>query len=130
MIQRIMLVSNILKMVMLISGSISLLHLSVINDTNLMAFPQNDKVLIGGTYYSSSSSNKNASAHAIILLHMLGHDRNDWNLFASTLLHMLGHDRNDWNPFASTLSNNSIGYAVLSIDLRGHGESLDQNGKA
>ena len=43
---------------------------------------------------------------------------------------MLGRDRSDWNGFASTLSNNSIGYAVLSIDLRGHGESLDQNGKA
>jgi alpha-beta hydrolase superfamily lysophospholipase len=129
MIQRIMVVSNIIKMVMLISGGISLLHLSVINDTNLMAFPQkipnskeisgkqvsfltDDKVLIVGTYYSSSPSNKNASAHAIILLHMLG------------------HDRNDWNPFASTLSNNSFGYAVLSIDLRGHGESLNQNGKA
>jgi dienelactone hydrolase len=42
---------------------------------------------------------------------------------------MLGHNRNDWNDFASTLSNKSNGYAVLSIDLRGHGESTaSQNG--
>ena len=41
---------------------------------------------------------------------------------------MLGHNRNDWNGFAPTLSNSSNGYAVLSIDLRGHGESTSQNG--
>jgi hypothetical protein len=56
-----------------------------------------DKVLIVGTYYSTSTSNKNTSTGAIILLHMLG------------------RDRNDWDPFASTLSNSSNGYAVLSI---------------
>ena len=42
---------------------------------------------------------------------------------------MLGRNRNDWNTFASTLSNRSNGFAVLSIDLRGHGESINQNGK-
>jgi len=116
-------------MVMLISGGISLFHLSVISDTNLMAFPHttpnsneiagkqvsfltDDKVLIVGTYYSPSPSNKNTSAYAIILLHMLG------------------RDRNDWNPLASSFRNSSNGYAVLSIDLRGHGESVNQNGKA
>lgn len=42
---------------------------------------------------------------------------------------MLGHNRNDWNGFASTLSNKTNDYAVLSIDLRGHGESTtSQNG--
>jgi hypothetical protein len=35
--QRIIVVSNIIKMVKVISGGISLLQLSVINDTNLMA---------------------------------------------------------------------------------------------
>lgn len=34
------------------------------------------------------------------------------------LLHMLGRDRNDWNKFAE-----SANYTVLAIDLRGHGES-------
>jgi alpha-beta hydrolase superfamily lysophospholipase len=41
---------------------------------------------------------------------------------------MLGHNRGDWNGFASTLSNKSNGYTVLSIDLRGHGDSISQNG--
>jgi pimeloyl-ACP methyl ester carboxylesterase len=42
------------------------------------------------------------------------------------LLHMLGKDRSTWSNFASTLSQKE-GYAVLSIDLRGHGESVKQN---
>ena len=124
-----MIVFNVITIVILISGSISLLNLSGISDSNLITFAQKatisketageklsfltgDKVLIAGTYYSPSPSNKNTSTDAIILLHMLG------------------RDRNDWNTFASTLSNSSNGYAVLSIDLRGHGESVNQNGKA
>lgn len=37
------------------------------------------------------------------------------------LLHMLDRNRNDWNEFAKSLQ--AIGYNVVSIDLRGHGES-------
>jgi len=37
------------------------------------------------------------------------------------LLHMLDRNRNDWNQFATQLQ--SFGYNVISIDLRGHGES-------
>jgi alpha-beta hydrolase superfamily lysophospholipase len=70
-----------------------------------------DGVLIVGTYYAPSPSHQTAPTKAIILLHMLG------------------RNRNDWNTFASTLSNKSNGFAVLSIDLRGHGESINQNGK-
>jgi pimeloyl-ACP methyl ester carboxylesterase len=73
-----------------------------------VSFLTDDRVLIVGTYYSPSTSQ---SPNAIILLHMLG------------------RDRNDWNTFASTLSNRSNGFAVLSIDLRGNGESINQNGK-
>ncbi|SRR6266849_5815010 len=68
MIQRIMIVFNVITIVMLISGSISLLNLSGISDTNLMTFAQkttnsketaeekvsfltDDKVLIAGTYH-------------------------------------------------------------------------------
>jgi len=130
MIQRLTILFIVMTIVMLISGTISLLHLSGINDSNLMTFAQNttnsketteekvsfltdDKVLIAGTYYSTSTSNKNTSAADAIIL-----------------LHMLGRDRNDWNTFASTLSNNNNGYTVLSLDLRGHGQSVNHNGKA
>ncbi len=130
MVQKLMIVANLIATTLLLSGFVSLVNSSIISDTNHTIFAQkvilnkvtaegkvsfltDDKVLIVGTYYSSPSSfNKNTSANAIILLHMLG------------------RDRNDWNTFASTLTNSSNGYAVLSIDLRGHGESVHQNGKA
>src|SRR6266487_288515 len=129
MIQRRTIVFTVIGIIRMIISGIGPLHLSGISDANLITFAQiapnskdtaeqkvtfltDDKVLIVGTYYSPSSSNKNTSTDAIILLHMLG------------------RDRNDWNPFASTLSNSTNGYAVLSIDLRGHGESVNQNGKA
>ena len=35
------------------------------------------------------------------------------------LLHMLGHQKEDWAPFATQLQQ--AGYAVLAMDLRGHG---------
>jgi len=44
------------------------------------------------------------------------------NAPAVILLHMLGRTREDWNGFAEELQRN--GYAVVSIDLRGHGESV------
>ncbi|MBW3012766.1 alpha/beta fold hydrolase [Candidatus Woesearchaeota archaeon] len=43
---------------------------------------------------------------------------------AAILLHMLNKDRFTWEPFAQKLQEK--GYAVLSIDLRGHGESINQ----
>jgi pimeloyl-ACP methyl ester carboxylesterase len=74
-----------------------------------VSFLTDDGVLIVGTYYTPVSSHQ--ATNAIILLHMFG------------------RDRNDWNAFASNLSNSTNGYDVLSIDLRGHGESINQNGK-
>ncbi len=56
-----------------------------------------DDVTIVGTYTDGSSSK------AVILLHQLNHDKSSWNLFSEVL--------------------NARGYAVLAIDLRGHGES-------
>lgn len=41
--------------------------------------------------------------------------------FGVIVLHMLDRDRNDWNAFAKLLQN--VGYSVLAIDLRGHGDS-------
>ncbi|MBI4009727.1 MAG: alpha/beta fold hydrolase [Candidatus Aenigmarchaeota archaeon] len=43
------------------------------------------------------------------------------------LLHMLNRNRSDWNAFAGQL--NKEGYNVLSIDLRGHGQSLKKGGR-
>lgn len=40
---------------------------------------------------------------------------------AVILLHMLNRTRSDWEEFATVLARE--GYAVLSIDLRGHGDS-------
>jgi alpha-beta hydrolase superfamily lysophospholipase len=77
-----------------------------------VSFLTDDGVLIVGTYYPPAASNKKTTTDAIILLHMLG------------------RDRSDWNSFASTLSNGTNGFAALSIDLRGHGESVNQHGKA
>ncbi len=75
-----------------------------------VSFLTDDGVWIVGTYYPPASSHQTTPAKAVILLHMLG------------------RNRNDWNSFAAILSNSSNGYFVLSIDLRGHGESINQNG--
>ena len=80
------------------------------NSGQKVSFLTDDGVLIVGTYYSPPSSSHQITSKAVILLHMLG------------------RNRNDWNTFASTLSNRSNGFAVLSIDLRGHGDSINQNG--
>lgn len=47
------------------------------------------------------------------------------NTPAIILLHMLDRNRDDWNDFALMLQNE--GYTVLSIDLRGHGQSVFKN---
>jgi alpha-beta hydrolase superfamily lysophospholipase len=46
---------------------------------------------------------------------------------ALILLHMLRTDKSHWTEFAQRLKER--GYYVLAIDLRGHGKSLDKNGK-
>jgi pimeloyl-ACP methyl ester carboxylesterase len=79
------------------------------NSGQKVSFLTDDGVLIVGSYYSPSSSHQTTSKAVI-------------------LLHMLSRNRNDWNTFASTLSNRSNGFTVLSIDLRGHGDSINQNG--
>lgn len=43
------------------------------------------------------------------------------------LLHMLNRNRNDWNDLSGKLQKE--GYNVLSIDLRGHGQSTDKDGR-
>ena len=62
----------------------------------------NDGVRIQGTYYRPAATN----APGIVLLHMLGRNRQDWDAFARQL--------------------QDAGYGVIAIDLRGHGESQGQ----
>ncbi|MCA9249987.1 MAG: alpha/beta fold hydrolase [Phycisphaerae bacterium] len=42
---------------------------------------------------------------------------------AAILLHMYNHDRSTWTPLIKPL--HEAGFAVLAIDLRGHGESIE-----
>lgn len=46
---------------------------------------------------------------------------------AVILLHKFASDKSEWTSFANEL--NQKGYAVLALDFRGHGESMNRNGK-
>lgn len=70
-----------------------------------VVFTSEDGVLLVGSYYKPKIGTNNSTPSVI-------------------LLHMLGVDRSTWDKFAQELSKN--GYAVLSVDLRGHGESIKQ----
>lgn len=59
-----------------------------------VSFATGDGVKIFATYWDRGTENK------LVLLHMLGRDRSDWNSFAG-----------------------NIGYTVIAIDFRGHGQS-------
>ncbi len=49
------------------------------------------------------------------------------NVPAVLLLHMMPATKESWNDFAEKLQK--AGFQALAIDLRGHGESIKQNGK-
>lgn len=68
-------------------------------------FATRDGVTLVGSYYPPARG----PVPSILLLHMLARDRTDWNLLAAKL--------------------QAAGWAVLSLDLRGHGESRLQGGK-
>ena len=70
-----------------------------------VVFTSEDGVLLVGSYYKPRIGTSNSTPSVI-------------------LLHMLGMDRSTWDKFAQELSQN--GYAVLSVDLRGNGESIKQ----
>ncbi len=61
-----------------------------------------DDVTLAGTYYQPAA----ADAPGMVLLHMLGRKRGDWDAFARKL--------------------QDAGYGVIAIDLRGHGDSSGQ----
>lgn len=64
-------------------------------------FQTKDNITIKGTYYPPA--NPQVKSPAILLIHMLGSRKESWQNFA--------------------VSAQEAGYAVLAIDLRGHGES-------
>jgi dienelactone hydrolase len=67
-----------------------------------------DSYTIAGWYWKPRLATKQKVAPAVLLLHMRGKDKASWGSLPQTLL--------------------SEGYAVLAIDLRGHGETLDPSG--
>ncbi|VVB97805.1 2-succinyl-6-hydroxy-2,4-cyclohexadiene-1-carboxylate synthase [uncultured archaeon] len=70
-----------------------------------ITFRTKDGVLIAGNYYNPQKE------HSPVFL----------------LLHMMPATKESWNTFALRLE--AQGFACLAIDLRGHGESIDKNGK-
>ncbi len=64
-------------------------------------FTTEDDVLLKATYYPSETIKSNAPA--ILLIHMLNSTKESWETFA--------------------IAAQQAGYAVLAVDLRGHGES-------
>ncbi len=91
----------ILIVVVLLSGCVSQSQVSVISEQ--VSLKTEDGFEIIGSFYKSSSDS------------------------GAVLLHMLNKNRNDWNAFAEQLQKE--GYNVLSIDLRGHGQSLKKDGR-
>jgi pimeloyl-ACP methyl ester carboxylesterase len=87
-----------LLLVLLLSGCIGK---ASIGEPKIMDFKikTSDGVKIAGTFYESKADNP----AGIVLLHMLNRDRRDWDSFARAL--------------------QASGYAVVAIDLRGHGDS-------
>lgn len=68
-------------------------------DVSVVELKTEDGVRIKGTYYRPAATH----TPGIVLLHMLGRNRNDWAAFAGKL--------------------QDAGYGVIAIDLRGHGDS-------
>ena len=69
-----------------------------------VTFNTKDGVKVFGDYYHQTKP-----APLVILLHMYGRNRSTWDYFAPLLYKQ--------------------GFAVLALDMRGHGESVEQNGK-
>lgn len=85
----------------LISGCISQPQANIMSEQ--VSIKTSDGVELVGSFYKSNSD------RGIVLLHMLNRNRNDWNEFAEQL--------------------QKEGFNALSIDLRGHGQSLHKDGR-
>lgn len=74
-------------------------------DIEVINFKTSDGVIIVGDFYKTD----NPKSPAVLLLHMMPADRFSWKEFAQKL--------------------REAGFQSLAIDLRGHGESRDEDGK-
>src|SRR3990172_4787453 len=97
MVKRSMTLVLFLLPIILLSGCISIFQPNTNVEPETVYLPTTDGVRIAGSFYNNGTN-------SIILLHMLGRTRADYNFFAKTLARQ--------------------GYTVLSIDFRGHGESV------
>ena len=70
-----------------------------------VVFTTSDSVSIYGTFYPSQAEGESP---ALVLFHMLRHKRRDWEGFARRAT--------------------QAGFAVLAIDMRGHGQSVQRAG--
>ncbi len=66
-------------------------------------YTTDDAIVISGTFYPGTGQD------GVILIHMLGNDRTSWGKLPEAL--------------------NNEGLAVLAIDLRGHGKSMQETGE-
>jgi pimeloyl-ACP methyl ester carboxylesterase len=85
---------------LLVGLLITLSFLGLGSHTRQITLQTKDNIKIEATYYPP----KEKQAPGVILLHMLSRDRHDWNALAKRL--------------------QEEGYGCLSLDFRGHGESL------
>ncbi len=85
-----------------ISGCTSPAEITEDNEVTEVNFQTEDGYTIYGSYYANSGP-------------------------GVILLHGLGRDRHVWSGFAKELQDN--GYAVLSLDMRGHGQSTIKEGE-
>jgi dienelactone hydrolase len=83
---------------------LAIMSLALVARTQRVSFRTDDGVTITATWYEPAFR----PAPAVILVHMLGRSRRDWDSFASRLA--------------------SAGIGALAIDLRGHGDSTYYGG--
>lgn len=96
-----LLLISLLASIILFSGCVNQkVENEMIKEVN---FKTTDGFTIYGTYYKPNATN----AKGLILLHMLRTDRSHWRNFAYSLMNK--------------------GYAVIAIDLRGHGQSINKD---
>ena len=81
----------------------------VSDPSSAVSFKTKDKLILKGSYYAPKKSKSKSKAAP-----------------AALLIHDAGSDRSELEPVAGYLQKR--GFAVLVVDLRGHGESAEKDG--